>query len=313
MSINFKKGDIVVLKPNSLCFCRRFVDENGHETYDEVMYGQRPMKVSRIDHYSSQESYLLLHTTFEHDLLVPLHLIEKCIGNVHNWFARCENCNCLSKGGIICWKCSKFVEPNCITWTGMEVYPRFLQRGGIDPVTYVDDDNHPDRYPVGSFYIDVDLFSRTEYEDLDWLKRHNWQPQYLNYWLQEIALVLVSIGAYKISCSMIQRMNVGISCFEHIRHFPNFTTNASDRYAEDEDEITVAMSCSSDDNVQNFYRHEHLNTESRYAYLEHGPNSMDDWYKEIGWILAAHGATEMTKEIVKRLNDVIEHSSGIRH
>ena len=191
-----------------------------------------------------------------------------------------------------------FVEPSCVTWTGMEVYPRFLQRGGIDAATYVSQYDFFDPYPVQ--HIEIDYYSQTEYEDLTWLDPSVWQSVYTQRWFQEIILVLVAIGASKISPHMIEVMNYGISSFQQ----------APCEYLDDIDETSVAMSSSvSESNVQNFFRYEHSipSVRTRYDYLEHGPNSIDDWYTEIGWILGAHGVTEMRPGILNWFNKSIAY------
>ena len=96
MMTNLQIGDVVILKENSLSF----KSLNNRDVAEDVMCGQLPMKVSRIDRQSSQKrKSVLLRTSFEHDLEVRRCLIDKPIGNVHDWFARCGSCSGLSKGG----------------------------------------------------------------------------------------------------------------------------------------------------------------------------------------------------------------------
>jgi hypothetical protein len=290
---SLQKGDVVTLK--------------------EMMYCDQPLKVSKVYEEDSDESYVLLRTSYKSNLRVPRCYIDKRIGNVHDWFGFCGRCHNLSKGGRHCWKCDVVVEPNCITWTGMKVHPRFLQRGAIDPLMYTHDCDRFDDHPIAHDYVNP--HSRSEFEDLHWLKPCYWQAQYFRFWMQEIVLVLQVVGATELTLDMIEMINVGMASCGLTFHTVEFSVGRLHEHPQlfdfrENDEISVGMSCSSNDDVRNFHRHQCQNDDRTYNYSEEGPDSIYDWYREIGWIFGVLGAKKMTPVIVEMFNNKILNVYG---
>jgi hypothetical protein len=297
MSLDLRKGDVVVLKENSLFWNRYKRPGNGPEEYESVLFGVTPMKVSHI--YDWPETHILLRSNCAHDVLVPISLIAKRIGSVHDWFGLCDHCHSLSKGGTECWKCNTaVVEPNCITWSNVKMLPRQLQRGGIDPVMYLRLYDYSDEYPDSFQHIDIQ--ESTDYEYLDWLQYSTWRPQAVNDWMKEIVRVLRVIGLKTITPTMMSNLGDGFLSNNHTfrqSRSVNFALNDDFQAVQSiqDDEITTALTYNSEDDVQNLQRHDDRFPILRYNYSDRGPDTIEDWYKEIGWIFAAVGGSDINR------------------
>jgi hypothetical protein len=304
MSLDLRKGDVVVLRENSLFWNDYYEPGNVAETSERVVYCGIPMKISKV-YVLGENTNILLHSANQRDILVPVSTIAHKIGNVHDWFGICGSCQSLCKGGTQCWKCNILVEPDCITWSNMKIFPRCLQRGGTDPVMYVSFNDYSDGHPDS--FESRDIQDATDYEYLDWLQSRSWRPQSTYYWMPEIYKVLHAIGMKHMTPTVMHMIETGFWSNQHTfrqSQFMNFALNHDFNALEsiEDDDITVAYSYSSDDDVQMLQRTEDYSPQLRYNYFDHGPDSIGDWYKEIGWILAAIGVRGLKTEMLNILH-----------